>query len=178
MTSTSPTDVVTAAMSIAKDAAEGRLAPTDLQTQAVAELRELFGTVVGPDDPAWPVQLDVARQVLAAGGIPADELSEWLAVARHRAGEPLDRPESPDPDMSTAEPDTAASGPHSPGNVPELAELDLPADVQSDPQPEPDAQPQLTVVTPAPAPAAPPRPVDGEYDPLAHWPASRTLPRP
>ncbi|MFL0159520.1 flagellar hook-length control protein [Mycobacteroides chelonae] len=77
-------DVVTAAMSIADDIAEGRLAPEHLEAQAVTELRDLFGTVVGEDDPLWPVQLDVAHGVLAAGGIPTDELAEWLAVQRRR----------------------------------------------------------------------------------------------
>jgi hypothetical protein len=32
----------------------------------------------------WEVQVEVARAVLATGGIPADELSEWLAVARQQ----------------------------------------------------------------------------------------------
>jgi hypothetical protein len=57
---------------------------THLEATAVAELRELFGTVTGPDDPLWMLQVDVCRAVLAAGGIPADELTEWLAVARQR----------------------------------------------------------------------------------------------
>lgn len=38
-------------------------------------------------DALWPLQLDVCRAVLAAGGIPPDELAEWLAVAR-RGTEP------------------------------------------------------------------------------------------
>jgi hypothetical protein len=40
--------VFTAAMNIAKDAAEGRLSPAGLEQQAVAELRELVGEVVVP----------------------------------------------------------------------------------------------------------------------------------
>lgn len=77
-------DVIEAAMSVADDVAQGRLDPATLEQQAVTELRELFAVVVGPDDPLWPVQLDVARGVLAAGGLDASELSEWAAVARRR----------------------------------------------------------------------------------------------
>lgn len=85
-TSTTQTDdVITAAMSVARDAAEGRLAPAELEAQAVAELRSLLGTVSGPGDPLWALQIDVARRVLAAGGIGADELAEWAAVARARS---------------------------------------------------------------------------------------------
>ncbi|GFG68086.1 hypothetical protein MKUB_55760 [Mycobacterium kubicae] len=53
-TLTTASDVVTAAMSIAEDAAQGRLDPAALEAQAAAELTQLFGTVVGPDDLAWP----------------------------------------------------------------------------------------------------------------------------
>ena len=77
-----PDDVIKAAASVARDAAEGRLSPAALQRQAVAECRELFGTVTGPDSEMWEVQVEVARAVLAQKGIPADELTEWLAVAR------------------------------------------------------------------------------------------------
>jgi hypothetical protein len=77
-------EAIKAATSVARDIAEGRLAPEHLEAQAVTELRDLFGTVVGEDDPLWPVQLDVAHGVLAAGGIPTDELAEWLAVQRRR----------------------------------------------------------------------------------------------
>jgi len=55
-----------------------------LQEQAVAECRELFGTVAGPGDALWELQVKVARDVLAQKGISADELTEWLAVARQR----------------------------------------------------------------------------------------------
>ncbi|WP_078313537.1 hypothetical protein [Mycobacteroides chelonae] len=77
-------DVVTAAMSIADDVASGKLAPEHLEAQAVTELRDLVGTVVGEDDPLWPLQLQVTSGVLAAGGVPTDELAEWLAVQRRR----------------------------------------------------------------------------------------------
>lgn len=73
-------DAIKAAMSVAKDVAEGRLAPAELDAQVVAECRELFGRVEGPGDPLWDLQVDVARQVLGLDGIPVDEMAEWLAV--------------------------------------------------------------------------------------------------
>lgn len=75
---------IKAAMAVARDIADAKLDPADLTAQFAADARSLFGAVVGPDDPLWPVQLDVARQVLGLGGVPADELAEWLAVARRR----------------------------------------------------------------------------------------------
>jgi len=88
-----PDDVIRAAASVAREAAEGRLSPAALQEQAVAECRKLFGTVAGPGDALWELQVEVARAVLGAGGIPADELAEWAAVARQRTAasdDPLD----------------------------------------------------------------------------------------
>jgi hypothetical protein len=82
MTAMTKRDAVDAALSVAQDAAEGRLDLTALQEQAVAECRALFGTVAGPGDALWDLHVDVARNVLAQKGIPADELTEWLAVAR------------------------------------------------------------------------------------------------
>lgn len=77
-------DGIRAAMSVAKDIAAGRLDPAELASDFAQEALELFGRVVGTGDPLWPVQVDVARQVLALGGVPVDELSEWSAVARAR----------------------------------------------------------------------------------------------
>jgi hypothetical protein len=85
MSTLSKRDAVAAAMSIAEDVTEGKLAPAALESEVTTACRELFGTVVGPDDPIWGVQLDVASAVLAAGGIGVDELQEWLAVAKRRA---------------------------------------------------------------------------------------------
>jgi hypothetical protein len=79
-------DGVEAAMSVAEDLTSGALDPAALVSEVAATCRDLFAEVVGPDDPIWAVQAQVCRGVLAAGGIPADELAEWLAVARHRAG--------------------------------------------------------------------------------------------
>ncbi|WHU48668.1 flagellar hook-length control protein [Gordonia sp. L191] len=95
--------VITAAMDLAADVAENRLDPAELTAQLNAEARTLFGAVVGPHDPLWPLQLDVTRQMLAAGGVPADELSEWLAVARRReavSSETGSETQPPEPDVS------------------------------------------------------------------------------
>ena len=76
-----------AAMSVAKDLAEGRLSTDQLQAETADVCRALVGTVVGPDDASglWELQLEIARGILAVRGIPADELVEWLAVARRGA---------------------------------------------------------------------------------------------
>jgi hypothetical protein len=76
-----PDDVIKAATSVARDAAEGRLSPAALQEQSVAECRELFGTVAGPGDALWELQIEVTRDVLVQKGIPTHRLIEWLAVA-------------------------------------------------------------------------------------------------
>lgn len=88
MTTTTKADAINGAMSIADDVAQGRLSPEDLEAQAIRELRQLVGEVVGEGDPLFPLQIEVARGVLAVDGIPADELSEWAAVARQKAGVP------------------------------------------------------------------------------------------
>lgn len=85
MTSTqnAEANIVTAAMSVARDAAEGRLSSAQLDAALADELREAFGDVVGDGDSLWQLQLDVARRVIALGGISADELSEWAAALRY-----------------------------------------------------------------------------------------------
>jgi hypothetical protein len=109
MTAATTSDVITAAMSIAREAPDGRLDPAALRANAVAECRELFGTVVGDGDTRWSLQADVARQTEALGALTADELSEWAAVMRHRSGESLEPP-APPSDLSR---------PESPANVDE-----------------------------------------------------------
>lgn len=80
------------AMSLADDIATGSISPADLDAVALAECRELFGTVAGPDDPLWELQVSIARQVLVVGGgwISADELAEWVAVYRTQEPQPVD----------------------------------------------------------------------------------------
>jgi hypothetical protein len=89
-TPTTQADAVTAAMSVARDVAEGRLDPATLQQQAVTELRDLFGTVIGEGSALWTLHADVARQAVSLGALSADELSEWAAVTRHRAEEAVE----------------------------------------------------------------------------------------
>jgi hypothetical protein len=75
-------DIIASAASVARDAAEGRCDPTQLESHVTESCRALFADVIGPDDPLWPLQVEVCRGVLAHKGIPADELQEWLAVAK------------------------------------------------------------------------------------------------
>lgn len=152
---TTPEDIIRAAASVGRDAAEGRLSPGQLEAQAAAELRALFGTVVGDGDPAWPVQLDVARGVLAAGGIPADELSEWLAVARHRAGEPVTPPEAV----------SLPSGAYSPENGDAAPEPVAPAA----PEPVADAEPEPAGGRHRRADGPEAQAKADEYDPTRGW---------
>lgn len=76
--------VVAAAMDLAADVADGKLHATDLHPKAVALARDVCGLVIGPADPMWALQCDIARQVVALGGFGADELGEWTAVFRAR----------------------------------------------------------------------------------------------
>lgn len=135
MTDTTVEDVINAAASIATDAAEGRLNPEHLEQQMLTEVRALVGTVVGEDDPLWPLQLDVARGVLAAGGVPTDELAEWLAVQRRRenpeAAEEtaLSAPVPIDGSTTSTEPVSSVSGELSPDNDAHDDLSDVPRDV-------------------------------------------------
>ena len=81
--------VITAAMDLAKDIAEGRRTAASVEADAVEACRELFAVVHGPEDPLWSLHIDVTRQALHAGALTADELAEWLAVARTREGMPV-----------------------------------------------------------------------------------------
>lgn len=168
MTTATTSGVITAAMSIASDAADGKLSPTDLQTTAVAECRELFGTVVGEGDALWTLHADVARQAIALGALSADELSEWTAVMRRRTGEASEAPAPPldllpaksaasvdeSQPESTDEPEATPAG----GVAGALAVLAALATA---------ARSAETEAAPTPAPK---RPTDG-YDPLAGWDA-------
>ena len=103
MTTTTPEQVITTAMDLAKDVAEGRVQPDAVATAATDACRELFGVVYRPDtpedptDPAWQLwalHVDVIRQGLHLGALSAAELSEWLALAETREGITAD-PEAP-----------------------------------------------------------------------------------
>jgi len=74
---------VTAALAIAEDVTAGQLDVTTLDALALEECRGLFARVVGPGDVLWDLHVEVCRQVLAVGGgVPVDELAEWVAVYR------------------------------------------------------------------------------------------------
>lgn len=74
---------VTAALAIAEDVTAGQLDVATLDALALEECRGLFSRVVGPGDVLWDLHVEVARQVLAVGGgVPTDELAEWVAVYR------------------------------------------------------------------------------------------------
>lgn len=134
-TVTTEADIVTAAMSVARDAAEGKIDPAALEQQAVTELRSMLGDVVGQGDPMWPLQLDVARQVLALGGVPADELNEWAAALRDRDAEPSSEV---DPDDGPPEPVSSLSVELSAQDDALDADVDIdqPGNVEAQPAPE------------------------------------------
>ncbi len=74
---------VTAALAIAEDVTAGQLDVATLDALALEECRGLFSRVVGPGDVLWDLHVEVCRQVLAVGGgVPVDELAEWVAVYR------------------------------------------------------------------------------------------------
>jgi hypothetical protein len=151
MTITTRDDAIKAAASIARDVAEGKLALSYLERQAVAELTELFGEVVGPGSPVWELQVSTARGVLAAGGIPADELAEWLAVQRASEAPSVPEPEAAPQLISVLGEELS----------PEIGDL------------ERDALPVAEERAIAVAEPAVRRRVDG-YDPLRGWPAGRS----
>lgn len=99
MTALTKRDTIEAAMNLAEDVAEGRLDVADLERQAAKELRSLILVETQPDSDLAVLQVHSARRVLARGGIPTDELAEWLAVQRRR--ENLDAT----PTDSTADPE-------------------------------------------------------------------------
>lgn len=132
MTNSTTEDVIKAAASVARDVTEGRLDPAALDHAVADECRVLFGEVVGADDQLWPLHLDVARQVLAADGLSADELSEWLAVARSRAGEPVTAPQ-PSINPLTADSPTSSAVSHEI----DIAESDLSDDDEPEREPDP-----------------------------------------
>lgn len=135
-------DAIDAAMAVAEDVAEGKIEPAALDQAVAGECRELFGTVVGDGDPLWDLHIDVCRQALALGALTADELSEWLAVARSRVGERVDTPEEPnDPPLALP----PASGPFSPEIA--VAKPDLSDDDEPEPEPDPAVETDSCCVT-------------------------------
>lgn len=159
MTAMTKREAVDAAMSVAQDVADGRLSPADLEATAVAELRELVGTVVGPDDACWTLQCEIARQAVGLGALSPDELREWAAVLDRQRGVEPSEPPAPHEDLSA--PAEAASVALSP---------DYGAtEVEPDPDPVGDVEPELlAVLDPLEPKPKPQRPADG-YDALRGW---------
>lgn len=119
-------DAINAAMDVARRLAEGTLSPADVEAATVAECRALVGQVTGPQDACWPLQLEICRGVLAASGVPADELAEWLAAMRAAenatgvipdvdADVDSDGPASTESDFQAANEHREANGPESTG---------------------------------------------------------------
>lgn len=79
------------------EVSEGRLTADTLAERATQRIREIFGTCDGPTDPLWPVHVELARQVLGHGGLPAAELAQWLSVvcSRENPTRPGDYPPAP-----------------------------------------------------------------------------------
>lgn len=77
-------DAVTAAMNLADDVAEGRVNVAELEHQAITELSRLALEPAEPGTEMAVLRVVIARRVLAEGGVPTDELAEWLAVQRRR----------------------------------------------------------------------------------------------
>ncbi|KZS75908.1 hypothetical protein A4G26_22230 [Mycobacterium kansasii] len=176
MSTSTKRDVTPAALSVADDAAQGRLSPTDLQQQAVAELRELVGSVVGDGDPLWELQCDVARQAVGLGALSPDELRKWAAVLdRKRGVEPVEAPESQDdpiPMVSSASvdesPDSDGSDDDDPDAEPDAAALQGVSVAAALAELASRAAAQRAARETAEAKAEPQGSADG-YDPLAGW---------
>lgn len=78
-------DVVNAATDVLDGITSGSLSPAEVERRAVDACRSLFAVVGSdPSDPLWSLHGDITRQYLAAGGLSANELAEWLAVQRRR----------------------------------------------------------------------------------------------
>ncbi|KZF06503.1 MAG: hypothetical protein WBD41_04830 [Rhodococcus sp. (in: high G+C Gram-positive bacteria)] len=78
-------DCVNAASDIHAEVEANTLDPSAIEDRAVEACRALFGLVGnGQDDGLWVLHRDVTRQFLGAGGLTADELTEWVAVQRRR----------------------------------------------------------------------------------------------
>ncbi|KUH86308.1 hypothetical protein [Mycobacterium sp. IS-1556] len=174
MTTMTPEDAIKAASSIARDVADGRLSPTALEDQAVAECRALFGTVGGDGDPLWDVHRDIARQALALGALTADELSEWAAVSRHQAGEAV---ATPDPSDTPPDPVPFVSVAHGPETVPSDDTDDGAVDIHPDGGPGAvdlddvgGAEPAVVSIVGM----VPTSPRPDHYDPTAAWLAGGT----
>ncbi|MEU7767916.1 flagellar hook-length control protein [Nocardia sp. NPDC049190] len=76
------TQLVDEVMTVAGDIADGRLDPAALERRAAEACTDLMTTTFDPHGPIREAQVAVARGVLAAGWLTADEVAEWAAVLR------------------------------------------------------------------------------------------------
>lgn len=124
-------DVVEAAYGVLGELTEGTLSGATAQQRAAEVCRSTFGVVgTGPDDPLWALHTDVVRQFLGAGGLTATELTEWLAVQRHReTGDTGADPSTPTLDDASTGPDIDAADDDPLADVPDdvLAEAEAAA---------------------------------------------------
>ncbi|OFJ52205.1 hypothetical protein [Mycolicibacterium grossiae] len=104
--------VVEAAYAVLGELTDGTLSGPAVERRAAEVCRATFGVVgPGPADPLWSLHTDVARQFLGAGGLSAAELTEWLAVQRHReTGETGTAPPPTEDDASADRDADAADG--------------------------------------------------------------------
>jgi hypothetical protein len=145
---TSKGNAIKAAMEVAEDVAAGKLDPADLDRAALDECRALFGNVCGPGDPLWELHVEIARTVLGLGGIPSNELQEWLAVQRRRDPKPeppieqlqlaADAPADDASDTLSLPPSIEPEAPTS--TVPSIAQ-GSPQDASDEQEPEPEVNP-------------------------------------
>lgn len=103
--------IINSAMSVAEDAAAGKISDANLDAALLSECRAEFATVVGEGDPLWDLQVEVARAVLRRSGIPAAELSEWAAVARRCEGS-AEEPAAEEADPATPAEEDPAPAPN------------------------------------------------------------------
>jgi hypothetical protein len=142
-------DAVDAVAVLMREVAEGTLTGAAMADRATQRCAEVFAECDGPTDPLWPAHVEVCRAVLGFGGLPAAELSQWLAVARNREnpeGSTLypPAPASPDSESYSHECDDVdeAAGPDPKPVAPEAGTVDatdtfdtlddLPRDVLAD----------------------------------------------
>ena len=90
------------------EVSEGRLTAVMMADRAVARCREMFGHCDGPTDVLWSVHLEICRAVLGHAGLPANEVAQFLAVARNC--------ENPGAAADSTASVSFAQDAHSPGN--------------------------------------------------------------
>jgi hypothetical protein len=82
-------DAIKAALNVARAISQGEVSAADVERSAVDRARAVFGRVIGPGDPLWGVQVEVARSAVALGALPANELAEWAVVLAARDPAPV-----------------------------------------------------------------------------------------